>query len=105
MPGRPAQKERAILETLTRFLAASLAGSKRVGRAGMRVGPDVMAGEREIFYEFITLGGSVKVTAIDATTGVEVSIVGAPSAGEAALKRLAKQKLDYVMKRRAAGEV
>jgi hypothetical protein len=71
----------------------------------MRVGAKIMSGQREILFEFFTLGGSVKVTAVDATTGVEVSIVGAPSAGQAALKRLAKQKLDYVISRRAAGGV
>ena len=56
-----------------------------------------MAGEREIIFEFVRVGGSVKVTALDAASGVEVSIVGPASAGEASLKRLATQKLDYVM--------
>jgi len=64
-----------------------------------------MSGEREIIFEFRTVGTSVKVTAVDATTGVEVSIVGDPAAGEAALKRLAKQKLGYVLSRRAAGGI
>ena len=65
----------------------------------------MVSGEREIIFEFFTIGTSVKVTAVDATTGVEVSIVGDPAAGEAALKRLAKQKLDYVLSRRAAGGI
>ena len=56
-----------------------------------------MAGEREIIFEFVRVGSSVKVTALDVATGIEVSIVGPASAGEASLKRLAKQKLDYVM--------
>ena len=56
-----------------------------------------MAGEREIIFEFVRVGNSVKVTALDVATGIEVSIVGPASAGEASLKRLAKQKLDYVM--------
>ena len=59
-----------------------------------------MAGEREVIFEFVQLGGTVKVTAVDVATGVEVSIVGNPSAGEAALKRLALQKLTYVLERR-----
>jgi hypothetical protein len=42
----------------------------------------------------------VKVTAVDVASGVEVSIVGNPSAGDAALKRLALQKLTYVLARR-----
>jgi len=58
---------------------------------------NVMAGGREIIFEFVRVGGSVKVTALDVASGVEVSIVGPASAGEASLKRLAKQKLDYVM--------
>jgi hypothetical protein len=56
-----------------------------------------MSGEREIIFEFFQVGGSVKVTAVDVATGIEASIVGDPNAGEAALKRLARQKLDYVM--------
>ena len=59
-----------------------------------------MAGEREVLFEFVQVGGTVKVTAVDAATGVEVSIVGNPSAGDAALKRLAVQKLTYVLARR-----
>ena len=56
-----------------------------------------MSGEREIIFEFFQVGGSVKVTAVDVASGIEASIVGDPNAGEAALKRLARQKLDYVM--------
>ncbi len=48
-------------------------------------------------------GNSVKVTAVDAATGIEASIVGDPGAGEAALKRVARQKLDYVMARQQKG--
>lgn len=46
------------------------------------------------------VGGAVKVTAVDAASGIEVSIVGDPAAGEPALKRLALQKLTYVLERR-----
>lgn len=56
-----------------------------------------MAAERETIFEFIRIGATVKVTAVDAGTGVEACIVGDPAAGEAALKRLAQQKLDYVL--------
>lgn len=56
-----------------------------------------MAGGREIIFEFVRVGGSVKVTALDVASGIEVSIVGPTSADEGSLKRLAKQKLDYVM--------
>ncbi len=60
-----------------------------------------MAEAREIIFEFRRVGPAVKVSAIDAAIGTEVSIVGDPAAGEAALKRLARRKLDYVLKRGA----
>lgn len=59
-----------------------------------------MAGEREVIFEFLRVGPSVKVTAVDTATGIEVTIVGDPAAGETALKRLARQKLDYVLARK-----
>ena len=55
-----------------------------------------MAGEREVIFEFLRVGAAVKVTAVDVATGIEVSIVGDPTIGEAALKQLARQKLEYV---------
>jgi hypothetical protein len=59
-----------------------------------------MSDDREVIFEFIRVGGSVKVTAVDTATGVEAVIVGDPAAGETTLKRLARQKLDYVLARR-----
>ncbi|HEV2548237.1 MAG TPA: hypothetical protein VGU20_12940 [Stellaceae bacterium] len=59
-----------------------------------------MPGEGEIIFEFLRVGAAVKVTAVDVTTGIEVSIVGDPAAGEAALKQLARQKLEYVRAKR-----
>lgn len=56
-----------------------------------------MSEKREIIFEFHRIGAVVKVAAIDTATGVEVSIVGDPAAGMAALQRLAKRKLDYVL--------
>jgi len=56
-----------------------------------------MAEERETIFEFVRVGAALKVTAIDPATGTEAAIVGDPAAGEAALKRLARQKLDYVL--------
>jgi hypothetical protein len=60
-----------------------------------------MTAGREIIFEFLHIGTSVKVTAIDAVTGLEVVIVGDPAAGKTALKRLARQKLDYVLAKAA----
>ena len=43
--------------------------------------------------EFVRIGNSTKVSAIDPKTGIEVSIVGPTSAGEAILSRNAVAKL------------
>ena len=62
-----------------------------------------MAVEREVILEFQRIGNSVKVTAVDPETLVEVSIVGAASAGQEALRRAAVRKLEYVLGRRKRG--
>ncbi len=46
----------------------------------------------------------MKVSAVDTLTSAEVSIVGPPSAGQVQLERLAAQKLEYVLRKRAAGQ-
>jgi hypothetical protein len=56
-----------------------------------------VAEERETIFEFVRVGAAVKVTAVDPATGTEATIVGDPAAGEAALRRLARQKLEYVL--------
>jgi hypothetical protein len=61
-----------------------------------------MSAEREIIFEFLRIGAALKVTAIDAASGTEVSMVGDPNAGQEILRRLAKQKLDYVISRKRA---
>jgi len=48
---------------------------------------------REILFEFTAIGRNVKVVAIDAASGTEVSIVGPASAARFDLERLARQKL------------
>jgi hypothetical protein len=55
--------------------------------------------------EFMPVGQSVKVSAVDPVTGTEVSIVGPASAGEHVLARTAADKLTYVLnkKKNAAG--
>jgi hypothetical protein len=55
-----------------------------------------MAG-REVLFEFRRIGAYVKVCAIDAATGTEVSIVGDVAAGEMRLKQTALKKLEYVL--------
>ncbi len=53
-----------------------------------------------VILEFIQMGAYVKVSAIDPVTGLEVSIVGDPARGEAALRQTAIRKLHYVMAKR-----
>ncbi|MDE3060436.1 MAG: hypothetical protein KGJ06_05445 [Pseudomonadota bacterium] len=56
--------------------------------------------EREGYIvEFITIGLSVKVTAIDPESLREVSIVGSPNASSEDLAQLAVRKLKYVLNR------
>jgi len=51
--------------------------------------------------EFRRIGESVKVSAVDPATGIEVSIIGPASAGKAELSRNAINKLEYVLARRS----
>ncbi len=60
-----------------------------------------MARLKEVIIEFHPVGAYVKVSAIDPETLTEVSIVGDPQAGEARLKRVAMQRLEYVLARKA----
>ena len=56
-------------------------------------------GDREVYFEFVTIGGAVKVTAIDSLTATEVSVMGPKSASQADLKKVALQKLRKRIKR------
>jgi hypothetical protein len=55
----------------------------------------------DVIYEFRRVGAYVKVSAVDPKTLTEVSITGAPTAGEESLKRTARRKLEYVLNKRA----
>ncbi len=59
---------------------------------------------REIFIEIVTLGAFAKVSAIDALTGIEVSVMGPSNATRASLEAAAINKLDFVLKKKAAEE-
>jgi hypothetical protein len=53
-----------------------------------------MSGEgREVYFEHMAIGRTVKVTAIDSKTAIEVSIIGPVTASKSDLERLALQKL------------
>jgi hypothetical protein len=55
---------------------------------------------RKIYVEFIVMGNTVKVTAIDSESGLEASVVGPAGAPRAALAEAARKKLEYVAKKR-----
>jgi hypothetical protein len=55
---------------------------------------------KEIFVEFVILGNSVKATAIDPESGLEASVVGPASAPRAAMAEAARNKLNYVAKKK-----
>jgi Domain of unknown function (DUF6898) len=46
-----------------------------------------------------TIGSSQKVTAVDERTGTEVSFIAPASTARADIERLARAKLDYVLKK------
>ena len=56
-----------------------------------------------VIFELITIGSYVKVSAIDAATGIEASIVGDPNSGEATLRRTALRKLQFVIDKKKGG--
>jgi len=58
----------------------------------------------EVIFEFLQHGNTVKVTALDPDSLVEVSIVGPANAGQAALKAAALNKLKYVLAKRREGK-
>jgi hypothetical protein len=60
-----------------------------------------MGAEREVIFEFLRVGAALKVTAVDAATGTEASIVGDPRASQEILRRLARQKLAYVLSKKS----
>lgn len=56
----------------------------------------------EIFFEFRRMGHSVKVVAIHNVSMTEVSIICPASISQSDMKRLAVQKLVYVMGKKAS---
>jgi len=52
-----------------------------------------MADESVVYFELMVIGTSAKLVAIDANTGVEVTVIGPANASQADLKRLALAKL------------
>ena len=56
-------------------------------------GPEDGNASGEVYFEFTAIGGSVKVVAVHAASGTEVSVIGPAKAARADLQRLALRKL------------
>ncbi len=56
---------------------------------------------REVLFEFYREGNSIRVSAIDTTTNVEIVMVGAARYSEAILKTMAMRKLKYVIAKKS----
>ncbi|HKU54633.1 MAG TPA: hypothetical protein VJP60_04680 [Rhizomicrobium sp.] len=56
---------------------------------------------KEIYVEFVIMGNTVKVTAIDSESGMEASVIGPAGAPRAALAEAARRKLEYVAKKQS----
>lgn len=55
---------------------------------------------REIIFEFFTIGAYAKVTAMDVATMTEASIQGPVNTPQAILQREATKKLAFVMRKK-----
>lgn len=53
----------------------------------------------DVLFEFTRIGPIVKVTAVDARTGTEVTIQGPAAYGAASLQRTALAKLRFVLEK------
>lgn len=62
-----------------------------------------MADSGDVIFEFVRLGQTVKVSVVDVATSTEISIMGPAASGEAALRKVALRKLEYVLRRRGPG--
>jgi hypothetical protein len=60
--------------------------------------------KRAIIFEFQQIGASVKVSAIDEVTGVEVSIAGPATAMRSDLEKVATAKLMRALEKLASGQ-
>ena len=58
-----------------------------------------MGAGKEIFVEFVVLGNSVKVTAIDPDTGLEASVIGPANAPRTVMAEAARKKLEYMARK------
>ena len=73
-------------------------GRSLTGRSAAAVYTIILAGaamtdEAEVYFEITIIGASAKVTAVDARTGVEVSVIAPAGASRADMQQLALAKL------------
>jgi len=57
------------------------------------------AGQGEVYFEFHQIGRAMKVSAVDAASGIEVVIMGPASATQNDLQNIALRKLKVRMER------
>lgn len=57
--------------------------------------------DREVIFTFLKIGNSMKVTAVDTQTGIEVTIQTPPSLPITVMKAAVVQKLSYVINKKA----
>lgn len=65
--------------------------------------PERGASDREVLFELTAIGGVVRVVAIDAATGIEVTVMGPKTAPRSELQRIAMQKLERRLARSGTG--
>lgn len=70
-------------------------GHKPARRPG--AGRGLTPAKGEVYIEFKVIGQTVKVTAVDAATGTEVSIQGPATTSQKILQKNALAKLNYVL--------
>ena len=58
---------------------------------------------REVLFEIVQVGQSLRVSAIDPHTRTEVTMIGDPRAPDSQIKRLAAQKLWYAIEKKNKG--
>lgn len=73
--------------------APLIAKSNREGGSKRRVASNDSGGIGEILIEFVTIGNSIKVMAVDPVSGLEVAITGPTTASKSDLERVVCRKL------------
>ena len=65
-------------------------------RAKVAMPPDP---QQEVLFEFVQIGGIMRVTAVDVNTGTEVVIQGPAAAPATELRNVARSKLNFMLKK------